>query len=77
MGVVENPCHSKVMAFSNKCVLLLFSWERGFSMGSSVTECTWAINTTQWVWFDDLLWVNAFTNDIFGCVMASNAVNGL
>ena len=32
------------MAFSNKRLLFLFSWERGFSMGSSVTECTWAIN---------------------------------
>ena len=36
----ENPCRSKVMAFSNKCLLLSFSQERGFSMGSGVTECT-------------------------------------
>ena len=47
-----------------------------FSMGSSVIECTWAINATQRV-FDDLLWVNAFTNNIFASVMASNTVNGL
>ena len=71
LGVVKNPCRLKV----NKC-LLLFSWERGFSMGSSVTKCTWAIKTTQQV-FDDVLWVNAFTNDIFAGVMASNTLNGL
>ena len=76
MGVVKNSCCSKVMAFSNKWLLFLFLWERGFLMGSSVTECTWAINTTQWV-FDDLLWVNALTNDIFASIMASNTVNGL
>ena len=76
MGVVKNPCHSKVMAFSNKCLLFLFLWERGFLMGSSVTEYTWAINATQRV-FDDLLWVNAFTNDIFASIMASNIVNEL
>ena len=45
-------------------------------MGSSVIECTWAINTTQQM-FDNLLWVNAFTKDIFASVMASNTVNGL
>ena len=39
-GVVKNPCRSKVMVFSNKRLLFLFSWERGFSMGSSVTEYT-------------------------------------
>ena len=39
-GVVKNPCHSNVMAFSNKRLLLLFSWEREFSMGSGVTERT-------------------------------------
>ena len=44
---------------------------KGFSMGSSVTECAWAINAIQWV-FDDLLWVNAFTNDFFASVMASS-----
>ena len=45
-------------------------------MGSDVTECTWAINATQWV-FNDVWWVNAFTDDIFASVMASNTVNGL
>ena len=39
-GVVKNPGCSKVMAFSNKYLLFLFSWERGFLMGSNVTECT-------------------------------------
>ena len=24
----KNPCHSKVMVLSNKCLLLSFSWER-------------------------------------------------
>ena len=76
MGIGKNTCRSKVMAFSNKRLLILFSWGRGFSMASGVTECTWAINVTQQV-FDDLLWVNAFTNDIFDGVMASNIVNGL
>ena len=46
-GVVKNPCHLKVMAFSNNCLLLTFSWERGFSMGSGVTECARAIDATQ------------------------------
>ena len=32
-------------------------------MGSSVTEWTWAMNATQRA-FDNLLWANAFTNDI-------------
>ena len=32
-------------------------------MGSSVTECTWAINATQRV-FSDLWWVNVSTYDI-------------
>ena len=49
---------------------------KGFLMGNSVTECTWAINTTQRI-FDDLLWVNAFTNDIFARVKACNTVIGL
>ena len=75
-GGSKNPCRSKVMAFSNKRVLFLFSWEREFSMGSSVTECPWATNAT-WRVLDNLLWVNAFTNDIFAGVMVSNTVNGL
>ena len=79
-GGSEIACQSKVMAYSvmaysNKH-LLLFSWERGFSMGSSVIECTWAINTIQWV-MTDILWVNAFANYIFTSVMASNTVNGI
>ena len=76
LGLMKNPCRSKVMAFSNKCLLLL-SWERGFSMGSRIIECSWAINATRV--FDDLWWVNAFTDDniIFASVMASNTVNGL
>ena len=57
-------------------LIVLFSWERGFSMGSSITEYTWEITATQWV-SNDLLWVNAFTNDIFASVMAFNTVNGL
>ena len=39
-------CGGSEKYFSNKCLLLLFSWERGFLMGSSVTECTWAIDAT-------------------------------
>ena len=38
--VVKNPCRLKVMPFSNKCLLLWFSWERRFLMGNGVTECT-------------------------------------
>ena len=47
VGVVKNSCRLKVITFSNKCLLLLVSWERGFSMGSGVTECTSAIGATQ------------------------------
>ena len=36
-GIVKRPCSSKVIAFSNQ-YLLSFSWERGFLMGSGVTE---------------------------------------
>ena len=49
---------------------------KGFLMGNSVAECTWAIDATQWA-FDDHWWVNAFTDDIFASIMASNIVNGL
>ena len=35
-GGNENYCRSKVMAFSNKHLLLSFSWERGFF----IIECT-------------------------------------
>ena len=69
MGIVENPCCSKVMVF-------LIHTYCGFLMDSSVTECTGAVNATQSV-FNNLLWVIAFTNDIFVSVMASNTVNGL
>ena len=64
------------MAYSNKCLMLYSSWERQFLMGSGVTECTWAIDSTQRV-FDNLWWVNAFTDDISTSVMVSNTVNGL
>ena len=54
------------------------SYVKGDSRWATVlhVECTWAINTKKWVFYD-LLWVNAFTNDIFARVMASNTVNGL
>ena len=67
VGVVKKPCRSKFMAFSNKPLLLSFSWERGFLMGSSVTEWTWTINGTQRV-FDDFWRVNVFTDDICDCL---------
>ena len=44
MRISENPSHSKVIAFSNKCLMLSFSWERGFSIGSGVTKFTGAID---------------------------------
>ena len=34
--IVKTP-HSRVMAFSNNCLLFLFSWERGFLIGNSGT----------------------------------------
>ena len=49
---------------------------KGFSMGSGVTEYTWVIDITKWV-FDNLWWVDTFTDDIFTSVMASYIANGL
>ena len=49
---------------------------KGFSMGSGVTEYTWVINITKRV-FNNLWWVDTFTDDIFTSVMASYIVNGL
>ena len=66
----------KLWPFLINAYLLLFSWEKGFSNGSGVTECTCAINATQRL-FNDLWWVNALTDDIFASVMASNTVDGL
>ena len=34
---VKIPFHSRVMGFSNNCLLFLFSWERGFLTGNSGT----------------------------------------
>ena len=39
-GSSEKSLLLESYGLSNKCLLFLFSWERGFSMGSSVTECT-------------------------------------
>ena len=35
--MVKIPSCSRVMAFSNNCPLFLFSWERGFLIGSGST----------------------------------------
>ena len=75
-GVMKNSCRSKVMALSNKRPWLSPSRERGLSMDSGVTEYTWGIDGTQWA-FDDLWWVNAFIDDIFASVMASNTIDEL
>ena len=37
MAIVKIPFCSRVMDFSNYCLLFLFSWERGFSTGNSGT----------------------------------------
>ena len=44
-GDGKNPCHSRIMAFSNKRLLLLFSWERGFS---TMCICMHALTIRGW-----------------------------
>ena len=36
MVIVKVPSYSRVMVFSNNCLLFLFSWKRGFLIGSAV-----------------------------------------
>ena len=38
MAIVKIPFRSRVMGFSNNCLLFLFSWERELSTGNSGTE---------------------------------------
>ena len=38
MAIAKIPFHSRVMGFSNNCLLFLFSWERGLLTGNSGTE---------------------------------------
>ena len=37
VAIVKIPFRSRVMGFSNNCLLFLFSWERRFSTGNSGT----------------------------------------
>ena len=37
VAIVKIPSRSRVMTFSNNCLLFLFLWERRFSIGSGST----------------------------------------
>ena len=62
--------------FSNKCLLFVLMG-KGILGGQQCYRMylSHQHNTTRV--FDNLLWVKAFTKDIFISVMASNTVNGL
>ena len=53
MGIVKIPSCSKIMAFSNNCLLFLFSWERGFLIDSGSTAPVGSHQcyiTSKWSW---------------------------
>ena len=73
MAIVKIPFHSKVMGFSNNSLLLVFSWERGFSTGNSGTEEPLTLHHEQMISGEEMHTLITFMVS----VMASNIVDGL
>ena len=71
-GDSEIPFRSRVMGFSNNC-LVFFSWKRGFSMGNSCTEEPLTLHHKQMISGEELHTLITFMVS----VMASNIVDGL
>ena len=66
--VLNNPQLSKVMTFSNKCLLLSFSWERVFSMGICVTEFPWATKSMSHIFIINLSYLRPFQDKILNAI---------
>ena len=73
VAIVKIPFHSRVMGFSNNCLLFLFSWERGFSTGNSGTGEPSTLHHKQTISGEKM---HALTTSMVS-VMASYIVNGL
>ena len=76
MAIVKIPSHSRVTAFSNSGILFLFSWKRGFLIGSGNTG---PVGSHQCCIMSRLSpvrkcthWIRLMVN-----IMASNIVHGL
>ena len=67
------PFHSRVMGFSNNCLLFLFSWERGFLIGNSGTGEPSTPHHEQMIFGEEMHTLITFMVS----VMASNIVDSL
>ena len=73
VAIVKILFRSRVMGFSNNCLLFLFPWERGFSTGNSGTVEPSMQHHEQTISGEEM---HALTTSIVS-VMASDIVNGL
>ena len=80
VAIVKIPFRSRVMAFSNNRLLILFPWERGFaigkkwySIGNSGTGDPSILQHEQTIFGEEIHTLITFMVS----VMASNTVNGL
>ena len=73
VAIVKIPFRSRVMGFSNNCLLFLFSWERGFSTGSSGTGEPLTLHHEQTISGEE---THALTTSMVS-IMASDIVDGL
>ena len=80
VGIEKIPFHSRVMTFSNNCLLFLFPWERGFaigkqwySIGNSGTGDPSTLHHEQTIFGKEIYILIKFMLSI----MASNTVDGL
>ena len=73
MAIVKIPFCSRVMGFSNNCLLFLFSWERGFSIGNSGIGEPSTLHHKQTISGEEIHTLITFMVSI----IASNIVDGL
>ena len=73
VAIVKIPFRSRVMGFSNNCLLFLFSWERGFSTGNSSTGKPSTLHHEQTISGEE---THALTTSMVS-IMASDIVDGL
>ena len=73
VAIVKIPFRSRVMGFSNNCLLFLFSWERGFSTGNGGTGEPSTLHHEQAISGEE---THALTTSMVS-IMASDIVDGL
>ena len=73
VAIVKIPFCSRVMGFSNNCLLFLFPWERGFSTSDSDTVEPSMLHHKQTISGEE---THALTTSMVS-VMAFNTVDGL